>query len=248
MSYRKALEKQGFQPSSDSFPGAPDSDAPSASNPVADDGGDSVPVPSFVSLDLDLGDVVSRLVQVTPLVDGDCQPCSDGDSSASSGTSIDVDTGLETVGLAIAPLGLCLPDVSVLSLPALSGLLAGGEYAGDHDATGSTGADGPSGCQGSTDGDEASAGAQADISINVSLNLGGDTSADALVSGTPLLGDADQSDGLLGGAILAGCGGAGSSPGTSVGPEPILSIDGVLEGLVPSTYPLHVLDCSDCGS
>ena len=66
MSYRKALEKQGFQPSSDGFPGAPDSDAPSASNPVADDGSDSVPVPSFVSLDLDLGDVVSRSVQVTP--------------------------------------------------------------------------------------------------------------------------------------------------------------------------------------
>ncbi len=209
MSYRKALEKQGFQPSSDGFPGAPDSDAPSASTPVADDSSDSVPVPSFVSLDLDLGD---------------CQPCSESDSSASSSTSIDVDIGLDTIGLAIAPLGLCLPDVSVLSLPALSGLLAGGEYAGDHDATGSTGADGPSGCEGSADGDEASAGAQADISINVGLNLGGDTSADALsslLSGTPLLGDADQSDGLLGGAILAGCGGAGSSPGTSVDPEPL---------------------------
>ena len=121
-----------------------------------------------------------------------------------------MDTGLDTIGLAIAPVGLCLPDVSVLSLPALSGLLAGGEYAGDHDATGSTGADGASGCEDSADSGEASAGAQADISINVGPNLGEDTSAalSSLLSGAPLLGDAAQSDGLLGGAILAGCGGA----------------------------------------
>ena len=154
-----------------------------------------------------------------------------------------MDTGLDTIGLAIAPLGLCLPDVSVLSLPALSGLLAGGEYAGDHDeATGSTGTDGPSGCEGSADGGEASASAQADISINVGLNLGEDTSAalSSLLNGAPLLGDAAQSDGLLGG-VLAGCGGAEGSPGMSVDPAPLPIIDGALDVLV-------AFDGGDCAT
>ena len=265
MSYRKVLEKPGFTdlpsggspdlPPASSFAGGDNSGPSSAGNAVADDGGDSGGsgfVQSLVSLDLDLGDVLSRAVQVGPLLDSDCQPCADGDSGGS--VSTDVDAGLDTNGLAVAPLGLCLPDLSVLSLPVLSDLLAGAEYTGDHDdGTGSAVVDAACGCNSAAGsaGAEDCVSAQGDLNIAANLDLGGDISTDVLsvlLNGTPPLGDAAQSDGLLGGAILAGCGDAENSAGMSVDPELLPTLDGVLDGLVASTDLVHLFDCGDCST
>jgi hypothetical protein len=171
--------------------------------------------------------------------DNDCQPCSESDGGVSIDVDIDVDIGLDTIGE-----GLCLPDASLLSLPALSGLLAGGDRAGDHYMTGSTGANGPAGCEDSAGGGQASAGAQADISIGVGLNLGDPSAAlSSLLSSTPLLGDAAQFDGLLGGVIASDCAAADSRPGASLDPGPLSTIDGALEA---STDASHLLDGGDC--
>ena len=208
-------------------------------------------MPSFVSIDLDLGDVLSRAVQVGPLLDSDCQPCADSGSSSGSGVSIDVDADLGTNGLAIAPQGLCLPDLSALSLPGLSDLLAGGEYTGDHDdGTGSAAADVPCGCDSATGAEDCVA-AQGDINIVADLDLGGNPSTDVLsvlLNGTPRLDVSAKSDGLLGGAILAGCGDAENGPGVSVDPELLPTLDGVLDSLVASTDLLHLFDCGDCST
>ena len=264
MTYRKALEKQGFpefpsggssdQPPVGSFAGGDDNGPPSAGNAADAGDSDSGPVSTFgdVGIDLNLPDVLSRAVQVGPLLDSDCQPCADSDSSSGGSVSIDVDAGLDTNGLAIAPQGLCLPDLSALSLPVLSDLLAGGDYTGDHDdGTGSAAADAPCGCDSATGnaGAEDRASTQSGVSISADLDLGGNTSTDvlsALLNGTPLLRDAAQPDGLLGGAILADCGDAENSAGVSVDPAMLPTLDGVLHGLVASTDLLHLFDCGDC--
>ena len=253
MSYRKVLEKQSFPAgspaSSFSFPGGDDNGTPSAGNAVADHGDDSGLVSSFVSVDLDVGDVLARAVQVGPLFDSNCQPCA-GDDSNSIGSgvdvSLDVDAGLDTNGLAIATQGLCLPDLPSLSLPVLSDLLASGECASDHDdGTDSAPTDSACGCESAT------GNAEGDISISANLDVGGSTNVDvlsALLNGTALLGDSAQLDGVLAGAILEGCGIGESGVGIQVDAELLPAIGSVLDGLVGSADVAHLWDCSASGA
>jgi hypothetical protein len=225
----------GFDPLSPG--GAPDDDAsPPVGANTPSDGGECGLLPSIgnIGLDLDLDGLLSKAVQIGSL-GGDCQPC--GDDSGGLDVNVDANAGVDLNGLAIAPLGECLPD-----LPVLSGLLGGSGYTGDHD----DGAGGTADCgtttSGGTTGD--SGDSQSGVNIDVGLGDGGGTGGDALsvlLNGTPLLDGFSGSDGLLEGTILsAGAGAAESGAGVPVDVDLLPSIDCVLDGLVGSIDLLHL--------
>lgn len=202
------------------------------------DGGDCSLLPSIgnIGLDLDLDGLLSKAVQIGSLLGGDCQPCGD-DSGGGLDVNVDANADVDLNSLAIAPLGLCLPD-----LPVLSGLLGGSEYTGDHDDE--TGAGGTTECGPTTGGGTAggSSDSQAGINIDVSLGDGGGIGSDALsvlLNGAPLLDGLSGSDGLLEGAILSG-GAAEGGAGMPVDLDLLPSIDCVLDGLVGSIDLLHL--------
>jgi len=207
---------------------------PTSGNPPGD-GGDCSLLPSTGNIGLDLDGLLSKAVQIGSLLGGDCQPCGD-DSGGGLDANVDANADVDLNSLAVAPLGLCLPD-----LPVLSGLLGGSEYSGDHDDE--TGAGGTTECGPTTGGGTTggSSDSQSGISIDVSLADGGGIGGDALsvlLNGAPLLGGSDR---LLEGAILSGdAGSAESSAGMPVDLDLLPSLDCVLDGLVGSIDLLHL--------
>ena len=202
------------------------------------DGGDCSLLPSVGNIGWDLDGLLSKAAQIGSLLGGDCQPCGD-DSGGGLDVNVDANAGVDLNGLAIAPLGLCLPD-----LPVLSGLLGGSSYTGDHDD--GAGAGGTADCGTTTGGGttDGSSDSQSGINIDVGLGDGGGIGGDALsvlLNGAPLLDGFSGSDGLLEGTILSGdAGSAESGAGMSVDADLLPSIDCVLDGLVGSIDLLHL--------
>jgi len=223
-------------PTSGNTPGHDCSPPDSGNTP--DHGGDCSLLPSIGNIDLNLDGLLSKAVQVGSLLGGDCQPCGD-DSSGGHDVNVDANAGVDLNGLAVAPLGLSLPD-----LPVLSGLLGGSSYTGAHDDGASSG--GTADCSTTTGGgtSDGSNGSQSGINIDVGLGDGGGVGGDALsvlLNGAPLLDGLSGSDGLLEGNILSGgAGSAESGAGMPVDLDVLPSIDCVLDGLVGSIDLLHL--------
>ena len=187
---------------------------------------------------MDLDGLLSKAAQIGSLLGGDCQPCGD-DSGGGVDVNVDANAGADLNGLAVAPLGLCLPD-----LPVLSGLLGGSSYTGDHDDGGSAGGTPDCGTTtggGTTDGSsDSQSGIHIDASLSDGAGIGGDALS-VLLNGAPLLDGLSGSDGLLEGNILAaGAGSADGGAGMPVDLGLLPSIDCVLDGLVGSIDLLHL--------